>query len=140
MRREAKNYKILLVEDDEVDIMNIQRAFNKMGLTYPLNIAHDGLEALQILKEEKDKLDSCIVLMDLNMPQMGGLECLEAIRNDPKLHSLRVFIMTTSNEDRDKRTAYSLNAAGYIVKPIYTENFLHAISTLVSFWQLCETP
>jgi CheY-like chemotaxis protein len=137
----AKKYNILLVEDDEVDIMNIQRAFRKKGLEYPLHIAHNGIEALQMLREdEDDELAPCIVLMDINMPMMGGLECLEAIRSDPKLKSLSVYIMTTSNEDSDKKTAFSLNAAGYILKPIFTENFLSAISTLDSYWQLCEMP
>src|SRR5688572_4983645 len=111
---------ILLVEDDEVDVMNVKRAFKKNNITNPLTVAGNGLEALEFLRkntgDEENELPR-IVLLDLNMPRMGGIEFLREIRADSKLRMLSVFVMTTSNEDKDKVDAYNLNVAGYILKP-----------------------
>lgn len=81
-----------------------------------------------------------IVLLDLNMPKMGGIEFLTALRQDEKLKSLTVFVMTTSNEDKDKVEAYKLNVAGYILKPLSMESFINAVSVLNNYWQLIEFP
>ena len=135
---------ILLVEDDEVDIMNVKRAFKKNKISNPLFIARNGLEALSMLRGNTDegiqKLDPTpkVILLDINMPKMGGLEFLQIIRNDPNLKSLSVFIMTTSDEESDKLTAYNLNVAGYILKPLSFERFVQAISVLNHYWRLCE--
>jgi CheY-like chemotaxis protein len=131
---------ILLVEDDEVDIMNVQRAFKKNKITNPLYIARNGVEALAMLRSGEINPPPKIVLMDINMPKMGGIECLKNMRNDNDLKALSVYIMTTSNEDSDKIHAYDLNVAGYIIKPIFFENFVSAVATLNSYWQLCEQP
>ena len=133
--------KILLVEDDEVDIMNVQRAFKKNNISNPLIITHNGIEALELLRsQEVDAVKPKIVLLDLNMPRMGGIEFLKEIRNDPELSSLSVFVMTTSNEDGDKIDAFNLNVAGYILKPLSMDRFIAAVSTLNSYWTLCEYP
>lgn len=135
---------ILLVEDDEVDIRNVQRAFKKNHIANPLHIARNGLEALSMLrgneKEGIKKLNPLpkVVLLDLNMPKMGGLEFLQAIRNDEELKSLSVFVMTTSDEESDKFAAYNLNVAGYILKPLSFERFVQAVSILNHYWTLCE--
>jgi CheY-like chemotaxis protein len=134
---------ILLVEDDEVDIMNVKRAFKKNNIVNPLLVAHNGIEALEVLKGNgTDYLNPLpkIILMDINMPKMGGIETLKEIRKDEKLHSLSIFIMTTSNEESDKISAYQMNVAGYILKPIFFESFCQAVSTLNNYWQLCELP
>ena len=132
---------ILLVEDDEVDIMNVKRAFKKNNISNPLVIAHNGLEALQILRSPAaDAPKPRIILLDLNMPKMGGIEFLKEIRQDPELSSLSVFVMTTSNEDGDKIDAFNLNVAGYILKPLSMDRFIAAVSTLNSYWTLCEYP
>jgi CheY-like chemotaxis protein len=81
-----------------------------------------------------------IILLDINMPKMNGIEFLREIRKDDYLKSISVFIMTTSNDDHDKFQAYNMNVAGYIVKPISFEKFVHAVSVLKSYWQLCEQP
>ena len=133
---------ILLVEDDEVDIMNVKRAFMKNKITNPLFIARNGIEGLDLLRgangaEPIYPLPK-IILLDINMPKMGGLEFLAELRKDPKLHGISVFVLTTSNEESDKMTAYNLNVAGYIIKPIFFENFVNAVATLNSYWQLCE--
>lgn len=131
---------ILLVEDDEVDIMNVKRAFKKNNISNPLVIAHNGLEALEVLRSTSDGPKPKIVLLDLNMPKMGGIEFLKEIRQDPELATLSVFVMTTSNEDGDKIDAFNLNVAGYILKPLSMDRFIAAVSTLNSYWTLCEYP
>ncbi|HCA43186.1 MAG TPA: two-component system response regulator, partial [Bacteroidetes bacterium] len=111
---------VLLVEDDEVDVMNVKRAFKKNNIKNQLFVAENGLEALNMLRDESDdKIVPMprIILLDLNMPKMGGIEFLKEIRKDERLKNLSVFVMTTSNEDNDKVEAYNLNVAGYILKP-----------------------
>lgn len=141
---EEKLLNILLVEDDSVDVMNVQRAFKKNNITNPLHIAFNGVEALNMLRgaNGKPKLNPSprIILLDINMPKMNGLEFLRELRNDPELKSITVFVMTTSNDDQDKIEAYSLNVAGYILKPLSFEKFVNAVSILNSYWKLCEQP
>ncbi|NIJ55297.1 response regulator [Dyadobacter arcticus] len=129
---------ILLVEDDEVDVMNVKRAFKKNNISNPLIVASNGIEALAVLRSEVPR--PRIVLLDLNMPRMGGIEFLKEIRQDAELSSLSVFVMTTSNEDSDKIDAFNLNVAGYILKPLSMDRFIAAVSTLNSYWTLCEFP
>ncbi|WP_082217646.1 response regulator [Dyadobacter psychrophilus] len=132
---------ILLVEDDEVDVMNVKRAFKKNNISNPLVVASNGIEALEVLRSvSPDRPRPKIVLLDLNMPRMGGIEFLKEIRQDPELSSLSVFVMTTSNEDSDKIEAFNLNVAGYILKPLSMDRFISAVSTLNSYWTLCEFP
>jgi CheY-like chemotaxis protein len=134
---------ILLVEDDEVDVMNVKRAFKKNNITNPLFVAGNGVEALEMLRGEGEQElvpRPRIILLDLNMPKMGGIEFLTALRQDEDLKSITVFVMTTSNEDRDKVEAYKLNVAGYIVKPLSMESFISAVSILNNYWQLIEFP
>ena len=133
---------ILLIEDDEVDIMNVQREFKKNMIDFPLNIARDGLQGLEMLEGDSESklITSPIILLDLNMPRMGGIEFLSNIRKNPKLKSLAVFVLTTSNEESDKVKAYDLNVAGFILKPLSFESFMNSISVLNNFWHLCEHP
>ncbi|HKR04135.1 MAG TPA: response regulator [Bacteroidia bacterium] len=141
---EDKMFNIMLVDDDQVDIMNVQRAFKKNNITNPLYIANNGIEALDMLRgtEGRDKVTPIprIILLDINMPKMNGIEFLKELRSDSGLHSISVFIMTTSNDDKDKLDAYNLNVAGYIVKPVSFEKFVMAVSVLNSYWKLCEMP
>lgn len=138
----SKSLNILLVEDDEVDIMNVQRAFKKNNIGNPLYMARNGLEALQLLRNETEVLMPRIhiILLDINMPKMGGIEFLTEIRKDPALKAISVFVMTTSNEDGDKISAFNLNVAGYILKPLSFESFANSISVLNHYWHLCEQP
>lgn len=139
---EEKLVTILLVEDDAVDVMNVQRAFKKNNIKNPLAIAGNGLEALNMLRGQEgyEKINPRpqIILLDLNMPKMNGLEFLKELRQDPQLRSISVFVMTTSNDDRDRVDAYDLNVAGYIIKPVSFEKFVNAVSILSSYWKLCE--
>ncbi|WP_246850147.1 response regulator [Rufibacter roseolus] len=136
---EDKEVNILLVEDDEVDIMNVQRAFKKNNITNPLHIAHNGLEALEMLREGAIPMPP-IIILDINMPKMNGIEFLQELRKDPSLNRISVFVMTTSNEDSDKINAYNFNVAGYILKPLSFEKFLTSVATLNRYWKLCERP
>jgi len=133
---------ILLVEDDEIDVMNVKRAFKKNQILNPLYFAENGLEALNML--EGNGIEAIplprIILLDLNMPKMGGIEFLKRIRQVERFKSISVFVMTTSNEDRDKIEAYKLNVAGYIVKPLSINSFVQSVSILNNYWSLCEYP
>lgn len=131
---------ILLVEDDEVDIMNVKRAFKKNNMANPLYIVRNGLEALDVYKGNNPDIIKIpqVVLLDINMPKMNGIEFLHEIRKDPKHKSISVFVMTTSNEENDKIAAYNLNVAGYILKPLVFEKFVNAVSILNNYWKLCE--
>lgn len=134
---------VLLVEDDEVDIMNVQRAFRKNNINNPLFVARNGIEALDALLKRNENLVipmPRIILLDINMPKMGGLEFLAELRTFPELKSISVFVMTTSNEESDKIAAYNLNVAGYILKPLSFEGFANAVSILNHYWHLCEIP
>lgn len=134
-----KLVNILLVEDDEVDIMNVQRAFKKNRVDNPLYIARNGLEALEMLKSGEVPFPH-IIILDLNMPKMNGIEFLKELRADEQLKSASVFVMTTSNEDSDILSAYNLNVAGYILKPLSFEKFVASVATMNSYWKLCERP
>jgi CheY-like chemotaxis protein len=142
---EEKKIHILLVEDDEVDVMNVRRAFKKSNIVHPIYIAGNGLEALAILRG-KAKIDPAmpqarrLILLDLNMPRMNGIEFLRELRVDENLRSIPVIVLTTSNEDRDKVEAYNLNVAGYILKPVTFSNFVDVMSTLNKYWMLNEIP
>ena len=135
---------ILLVEDDEVDVMNVLRAFKKNNITNPLYMAANGLEALVMLrgngKPRVIRPERRLVLLDINMPKMNGLEFLRELRADPQLKPSPVIILTTSNEDRDKVEAYNLNVAGYILKPVTFSIFVEAVATLNKYWTLSEIP
>jgi CheY-like chemotaxis protein len=123
--------------------MNVKRAFKKNNISNPLHVAHNGIEALEML--QGSNLDVRIpsprvILLDINMPRMGGIEFLTELRKHPEHRSASVFVMTTSNEESDKIAAYDLNVAGYILKPLSFEGFTSAVSILNHYWHLCEMP
>ena len=134
-----KPISILLVEDDEVDIINVKRAFKKNKISNPLEVARNGIEALEILRTAGRMLPK-IIILDINMPKMNGIEFLKEIRKDDRLKMISVFVMTTSNQDSDKINAYNLNVAGYIIKPLSFEKFVSSVAKLNSYWSLCERP
>lgn len=131
---------ILLVEDDEVDVMNVRRAFDRNNITNPIHVAENGLEALRMLRDGTVPRGRRLVLLDLNMPRMNGIEFLRAVRQDPELVGLSVVVLTTSNEERDKVDAYRLNVAGYLLKPVTFVNFVELTSALNKYWTLVEMP
>ena len=135
-----KVLNILLVEDDQVDVMNVKRAFEKNRIANPLFVAGNGVEALELLRSKQIPAERRIVLLDLNMPRMNGLEFLRELRADSSLQSTVVVVLTTSNDERDKIEAYNLNVAGYLLKPVTFVNFVEAMAALNKYWALVELP
>jgi CheY-like chemotaxis protein len=140
---EDRRLNILLVEDDELDVMNVQRAFRKNNVVNPLYVAGNGIEALEMLRGRRQPAvpaDRRLILLDLNMPKMGGIEFLRELRADPQLRATTVVVLTTSDEERDKVKAYDLNVAGYILKPVTLAAFVEIMATLNKYWSVNELP
>jgi CheY-like chemotaxis protein len=134
---------ILLVEDDELDVMNVQRAFRQANIANPLHVAQNGLEALEMLKDAsqlRPYLRRLIILLDLKMPKMDGIEFLRELRADPELQMIPVVVLTSSDEERDRLAAFRSYVAGYILKPVTTTNFILTMTTLNKYWMLSEFP
>jgi CheY-like chemotaxis protein len=137
---EERMLNILLAEDDDVDVMNVRRAFKKNNICNPLWVAGNGVEALEMLRSGEVPGDRRLVLLDLNMPKMNGIEFLRELRSDPELRLIPVVVLTTSDDERDRVEAYNLNVAGYILKPVTLVNFVEAMATLNKYWSLVEMP
>jgi CheY-like chemotaxis protein len=140
-----RTVNVLLVEDDEVDVMNVQRAFKRNQIQNPLYVAGNGLEALSMLRGNDAAPPAVpwhrrLVLLDINMPKMNGLEFLQTLRQDEALKSTPVVVLTTSDADRDRLEAYRLNVAGYILKPVTFATFANVMAALNQYWTLCEIP
>jgi CheY-like chemotaxis protein len=136
------NYKhatILLVEDDDVDAKIVERAFNQLRIANTIIRAKNGIMALALLREGTVKRPY-IILLDLNMPKMGGLEMLEELRSDKGLSNSIVFVLTTSKDDEDKVAAYNKNIAGYILKEKLQDGFDELVKLLDCYWRIVELP
>jgi CheY-like chemotaxis protein len=134
---------ILLVDDDKVDVMAVKRAFRELKIANPVVVAGNGIEALERLRGHNgyEKVPPpCLVLLDLNMPRMGGLEFLEELRRDEALRGTLVFVMTTSSAEDDRARAYDKNVAGYVLKHRPGQSFLEAIRMLEHYWRVIEFP
>ncbi|KYG08687.1 two-component system response regulator [Sorangium cellulosum] len=137
---DGKILNIILVEDDTVDVMNVRRAFERGKITNPLWVAGDGVEGLDLLRGSQVPRDRRLVLLDLNMPRMNGIEFLRELRSDASLRATPVVVLTTSNDDRDKVDAYDLNVAGYLLKPVTFLSFVELMTALNRYWTLVEMP
>ncbi|NAZ94453.1 MULTISPECIES: response regulator [Vibrio] len=135
----AKTVSILLVEDDDIDAIGIQRSLKSLNLLNPIHRARDGLEALEVLRNDA-VARPFIVLLDLNMPRMNGLEFLSAVRSDTSLSDIVVFVLTTSQLDEEISAAYKKNIAGYIVKSSSNQDYKQLIRFLENYWNLVELP
>jgi len=140
------NIPILLVEDDQVDVMTVQRAFKRNNIINPLHIVGNGQEAIDFLKHQGGFADPGkylrpgIILLDLNMPMMNGIECLKIIKADEELKKIPVIVLTTSKEECDRVESFKLSVAGYIIKPVEFEKFVEAVKVLNLYWTLSELP
>lgn len=135
--------ELLVVDDDEVDVMAVERALRERQIANAIVVAEDGMEALEILRGEHASKSigwPNIVLLDLNMPRMGGLEFLEEVRGDPKLSKLVIFVLTTSTDEQDIAAAYRQNIAGYITKNNAGEDFMGLVQLLRDYWTLIVFP
>ena len=139
----GKSVNVLLVEDDEIDAEALSRAFTKHNFSNPIIRAHDGIEALSILRGEDGHTaiaNPFLILLDLNMPRMGGIEFLEEIRNDKALSKCVVFVLTTSENDQDIVGAYENHVAGYMVKSGAGDDFGGVTGLLDQYWQIVHFP
>lgn len=138
----TKPLNILLVEDDDGDVKAVERAFTKAKIVNPIIRAVDGVEALEILRGQNDKKiqKPYIMLIDLNLPRMTGLDLMRVIRNDPEFKESVIFVLTTSKNQADKDAAYELHAAGYIHKETAGDDFLNLTELVDTYWRLVELP
>lgn len=134
-----RNKQVLLVDDDQIDAMTVKRAFKDLKIRNPLDIATDGEDALTYLKQHSDRTP-CIILLDLNMPKMNGIEFLRAIKSNERFKTIPVVVLTTSQEDQDCLESYRLGIAGYMLKPMDYSHFIHMVKTIDQYWTLSKFP
>ncbi len=130
---------ILFAEDDDVDQEAVKRCFEQLRIANPLIVVGDGEQALAYLQNDS-KEKPCLILLDLKMPKMDGIELLRHLKVDKRLKLIPVVMFTSSAEEQDKVNSYNLGVAGYIVKPPQHREFLEAIRTLDLYWTLNEVP
>ncbi|MDD5064240.1 MAG: response regulator [Phycisphaerae bacterium] len=130
---------ILLVEDDSVDAMTVKRALKDLNVTNLLFHTLNGEEALNHLRDKNNGIP-CVILLDLNMPKMNGVEFLKVVKTDDALKLIPVVVLTTSQEEQDIVESFKLSAAGYIVKPVDYKKFVEAMRTIDVYWTLSELP
>ena len=131
------NRPILIVEDDQVDIMFLERSINEVGIKNQLYFASDGEAALALLNDP-DMISPCIILLDLNLPRMNGIEFLDEIKHDDLLKRIPVITLTSSNADQDKIDCYSRGVAGFMVKPVDYEKLVGIVKAIDDYWSLSE--
>jgi len=132
---EIKN--ILLVEDDELDVISVERSLKKLDHPYELETTYNGIEALEVLnqaKQQKRPLPD-VILLDLNMPKMNGIEFLKELRKDENLKNIQVFVMTTSGDESDRKITEQLGVSGYLIKPLNFNNNDKRTDSLDGFFQ-----
>jgi len=129
----------LLVEDDRVDVMRVERALKDLKITNPLVHSTNGEEALEYLKSQANE-KPCVILLDLNMPKMSGTEFLEVVKGDEALKEIAVIVFTTSEAGKDADETLALDVAGYIVKSINLKDFVEALKIIGPYCSLSELP
>ena len=130
---------ILLVEDDKVDVMTVNRALKEIKVTNPVVNLENGEEALKYLRDPGN-VKPCIILLDLNMPIMNGIEFLEVVKHDALLRRIPVVVLTTSGEQQDKVNSFDLGVAGYMAKPVDYRQFVEVMRTIDAYWTISEMP
>ena len=143
MVKNSKDVKIVIVDDDDVDAASITRAIKKLNILNPVIRAYDGLDALSILRGEDNKTviqKPYVILLDINMPRMNGIELLQVIRGDALLHDSIIFVLTTSKAEEDLKAAFKNNVAGYIVKSEIEDGFQGMLKMIENYWRVVELP
>jgi CheY-like chemotaxis protein len=135
-----RNVPILLVEDDDVDVENVVRAFDESRITNPLCVARNGEEALALLHADTANARRLpgLILLDINMPVMNGFEFLAILKQDPTFRAIPVVILTTSQEERDRYQGFQLSVAGYMIKPVEFTDFVDVVQTIDRYWSMSE--
>jgi len=129
---------LLLVEDDDLDVMNVHRALAQAPEIASITVARDGIDALKLLRSGTLGLDRLVILLDLRMPRMSGLDMLRELRSDPRLKRIPNVILTTSDDPHDRDAAFCLGAAGYFVKPAAPTRFRQIMDAMRSYWSVAE--
>ncbi|MBD3648433.1 MAG: response regulator [Pseudomonadales bacterium] len=143
MTAKGKDISVLLVDDDDIDRKTVRRAFRQLKIANPVHEARDGMEALAILRgtDGHARLETpYLILLDLAMPRMDGLEFLAELRNDEILNTALVFVLTTSKADEDRTAAYRKNVAGYIVKSDFGNEFMRVVEMIDHYWRVITFP
>ena len=133
------NKLILLVEDDEVDVLTVRRALKELEVANPLAVASNGEEALALLRGS-DGQRPALILLDLNMPRMSGLEFLRRARSNGSAKGIPIVVLTTSRQDQDVVRGFEYNVAGYMVKPVDYRKFVEVMKAIDLYWTLSELP
>ncbi len=134
------NSPILLVEDDEVDAMTVRRAFKELKVTNPLIQRNNGEAAIEYLRGCSHDATPCLIMLDLNMPVMNGIEFLQFVKQHPIWRRIPAVVLTTSEEEQDKIASFDLSVAGYMTKPVDYRRFVEAMRTIDAYWTLSEIP
>ena len=130
---------ILLVEDDQVDAMTVKRALRELHVTNRVDTVENGEEALLFLRDTQNE-NPGIILLDLNMPRMNGIEFLTVAKQDDALKRIPVVVLTTSREEQDKVDSFNLGVAGYMIKPVDYRQFVEVVKAIDLYWTLSELP
>ncbi|SEO31091.1 Response regulator receiver domain-containing protein [Nitrosospira multiformis] len=130
---------ILLVEDDQVFTMAVTRAFRELQVPNQIVYRENGEEALNFLGDENGDRP-CIILLDLDMPIMNGIEFLQAVKKDERLRPIPVVVMTTSDDQQDKVNSFDLGVAGYMPKPLGYGQFVQVMRSIDTYWTISEMP
>lgn len=130
---------ILIIEDDYVDVMTVKRALKDIKVSNQVIVKENGEDALQYLQEQSNELPA-IILLDLNMPRMNGIEFLKIIKQNERLLTIPVVVLTTSRSEQDKIDSYKLGVAGYVIKSVNYHEFVDMVQKITSYWDICEFP
>lgn len=133
------NKPLLLVEDDQVDVMTIKRALKEIHVVNPVAHVENGEEGIAYLHDDS-KEKPCLILLDLNMPVMNGIEFLQVVKQDEHLRRIPVIVLTTSEEQQDKVNSFNLGVAGYMAKPVDYRQFVEVMRSIDMYWTISEMP
>lgn len=134
----AQRIHLLLVEDDDLDVMNVHRALAQAAEVASITVARDGVEALKLLRGSELPMERLVVLVDLRMPRMSGLDLLRELRADSRLKRIPTVVLTTSDDPHDRDAAFCLGAAGYFVKPAAPGRFRQIMDAMRTYWSVAE--
>lgn len=137
-RAKSQRIHLLLVEDDDLDVMNVHRALASASEIASITVARDGVEALRMLRSAELPLERLVVLADLRMPRMSGLDLLKELRADARLKRIPTVVLTTSDDPHDRDAAFCLGAAGYFIKPAAPGRFKQIMDAMRSYWSVAE--
>ena len=132
----VKNLNILLIEDDMIEVMKLNRTISSLKLNHKISEANNGEEALRFLENKNELPD--IILLDLNMPKINGIEFLKILKADAILRYIPTIILTTSNNKKDLLECYKIGVAGYVLKPLKFEDYVSKIEKLLAYWSINE--